>query len=178
MTEATISDTRPGTSDEPLEEQRADLFKRLEKTPTCMLITHDADGAMRVRPMTTQRVEEPGVIWMFIGASSHLAADIEANPNVLLTYADTGDSAFAAVRGHATTVRDPVKAKELWSKFAEAWFPGGPDDPNLALLRITLSSAEHWEPPHGKVVQFLQIATAALTHNPPDHDDTYRNLKF
>jgi general stress protein 26 len=178
MTEATIGGTRPAISDEPLQEQRADLFKRLEKTPTCMLITHDAGGNMRVRPMTTQRVEEPGVLWLFVGASSHLAADIEANPNVLLTYADTGDSAYAAVRGIATVLRDPAKAKELWSKFAEAWFPGGPDDPNLALLCITLASAEHWEPPHGKVIQFLQIATAAITHNPPDHDDTYRNLKF
>ena len=178
MTETTISRTHPGTSDQPLDEQRADLFKRLESTPTCMLITQEEGGGMRVRPMTTQRVEEPGVIWMFMGASSHLAADIEANPHVLLTYADTGDSAFAAVRGFATALRDPAKAKELWSKLAEAWFPGGPDDANLLLLRIALSSAEHWEPPHGKVVQFLQIATAAITHNPPDHDDTYRNLKF
>jgi general stress protein 26 len=161
-----------------LEEQRAELFKRIEKTPTCMLVTQEKGGSMRVRPMTTQRVEEPGVIWMFMGASSHLAADIEANPNVLLTYAETGDSAFAVVRGLATALRDPAKAKELWSKFAEAWFPGGPDDPNLSLMRIALSSAEHWEPPHGKVVQFLQIATAAITHNPPDHDDTYRNLRF
>lgn len=178
MTETTISQTRPGTSDQPLEAQRADLFKRLEKTPTCMLITREESGSMRVRPMTTQRVEEPGVIWMFVGANSRLAADIEANPNVLLTYADTGDGAFAAVRGFATASRDPAKAKELWSKFAEAWFPGGPDDPNLSLLRIALSSAEQWEPTHGKVVQFLQIATASITHNPPDHDDTYRNLKF
>ena len=92
-------------------------------------------------------------------------------------YADTGDSAYVAVRGHAAAVRNPEKAKEMWSKLAER-LSGGPDDPNLALLRITMASAEHWELPTGKVLQFLEIAAAAITHKPPEHDDVYRKIDF
>ena len=36
MTEATLDTTKPCLSDEPVAKQRADLFKRLEKTPTCL----------------------------------------------------------------------------------------------------------------------------------------------
>jgi general stress protein 26 len=175
MTEA-VADTRPGVSEESVAKQREEFFERLEKTPFCMLITHDESGAMHVRPMTTQCAAETGQIWMFVAADSETAAEVSANPNVLLTYADTGDNAFVAVRGHGAIVRDPGRAKELWTKMAEAWFPGGPEDPNLALLRITLSSAEHWEPPQGKVMQFVEIVTAALTHHKPEHVGVYLKL--
>jgi len=177
MTEA-VADTRPGVSEESVAQQREEFFDRLKKTPYCMLITHDVDGGMHVRPMTTQCAAEAGQIWMFLAADSETAAEVSANPNVVLTYADTGDNAFVAVRGHGTVLRDPQRAKELWSKIAEAWFPGGPEDPKLALLRITLSSAEHWEPPQGKVMQFVEIVTSALTHNPPEHEGVYRKLHF
>ena len=177
MTEAT-ADILPDASEESVAKQRSELFERLDKTPYCMLITHDIDGGMHVRPMTTTCAEDAGQIWMFVPSNGEIAAEVSANPNVLLSYADTGDNAFVAVRGHGTILRDPHKAKQMWSKFAEAYFPKGPDDPNLALLRVTMSSAEQWEPPTGKVMQFLEMAAAAVTHKHPDHEGVYRKLNF
>ena len=159
-------------------QHRAELFERMRKTPACLLITHDASGGMHVRPMTTQTVDESGIVWMFMPARGHLADEIATNPNVLLTYAEPGDSAFAAVRGHAVMLHDPAKAKELWTAVAGAWFPGGPEDPNLALLRITMSFAEAWEPTAGKVAHFIEMAAAALTHSVPEDDGTYRRIDF
>lgn len=158
--------------------RREELFDRLEKTPTCMLITHDASGASHVRPMTTQKVERDGIIWMFTSASGHLAAEVAADPSVMLIYSDTGDGAYAAVRGHGVIMRDLARQKELWTALAGAWFPGGAEDPDLVLLRITMSFAEQWEPTSGKVVQFLEIAAAALTKSVPDHDGVYRRIDF
>ena len=43
-------------------QHRAELFERMRKTPACLLITHDATGGMHVRPMTTQAVEEAGIV--------------------------------------------------------------------------------------------------------------------
>ncbi len=159
-------------------QHRAELFERMRKTPTCLLITHDATGGTHVRPMTTQSVDESGIIWMFVSGRGRLADEIATNPHVLVTYAEPGDSAFAAVRGHAVILRDAEKAKELWTSVAGAWFPGGPDDPNLALLRITMSFAEAWEPTAGKVAQFIEMAAAALTHSVPEDDGTYRRIDF
>ena len=158
--------------------RRSEFFDRMKKTPTCMLITHDAGGATHVRPMTTQQAEPPGILWMFTSASGHLASEVAANPSVLITYADTGDMAYAAVRGHAVIMRDLAKQRELWTALAGAWFPGGAEDPDLALLHITLSYAEQWEPTSGKVVQFLEIAAAALTKSVPDSDGVYRRIDF
>lgn len=177
MAEA-VAEARPGASEEMVGKQREDFFARLSKTPYCMLVTHDADGGSHVRPMTTQCASEAGQIWMFLGADSSTAAEVSANPNVLLVYADPGDTAFVAARGHGAILRDPERARELWTKLAEAWFPGGPEDPNLALLRVTLSSAEQWEPPQGKVMQLVEIVSAAFTHHKPEHEGVYRKLHF
>lgn len=157
---------------------REELFDRLKKTPTCMLVTQDASGSTHVRPMTTQEVDPAGIVWMFTSLSGHLATEVAAHPAVLLTYADVGDGAYAALRGHAVILRDLEKQRELWTAMAGAWFPGGADDPDLALLRITLSFAEQWEPTSGKVVQFLEIAAAALTKSVPDQDGVYRRIDF
>lgn len=158
--------------------RRGELFDRLQKTPTCMLVTHDASGSAHVRPMTTQQVDRDGILWMFTSASGHIASEVAAQPAVLLLYADTGDGAYAAVRGHAVIMRDLGRQRELWTALAGAWFPGGAEDPDLALLRITMSFAEQWEPSAGKVVQFLEIAAAALTKSVPGHDGVYRRIDF
>lgn len=162
----------------PREDLRKDLVDRLTKTPTCMLLTQDASGATHARPMTTQQVEPDGTMWMFTSASGHLAQEVAAHPGVLLTLADVGDGAYAALRGHALIVRNVDKQRELWTAMAGAWFPGGADDPDLALLRIALSFAEQWEPTSGKVVQFLEIAAAALTKSVPGHEGMYRRIEF
>ena len=171
-------EVRVAQEDTSQQTRREELFDRLKKTPTCMLITHDASGSAHVRPMTTQQVDPAGIVWMFTSASGHLASEVAAHPAVLLTYADTGDGAYAALRGHAVIMRDIEKQRELWTALAGAWFPGGAEDPDLALLRITLSFAEQWEPTSGKVVQFLEIAAAALTKSVPDHDGVYRRIDF
>ena len=43
---------------------------------------------------------------------------------------------------------------------------------------MTMSWAEAWEPTHGKVLQFLEIAAAALTKSVPQDDGTYRRIDF
>ena len=177
MNEAVI-DIPVAQDETPSDRVHLHLLDRLERTRTCMLITHDESGAMHVRPMTMQQVEPPGILWMFTSARGRIAAEVAANPSVLVTFADVGHGAFAAVRGHADTLRDDTKQRELWTPLAAAWFTGGVDDPDLVLLRITMSWAEQWEPTSGKVAQALEIAAAALTKSVPDTEGVYRRLDF
>ncbi len=179
MNEAVLGDPSVLDATDQREQQLEDLYARIKKTSTCLLMTHNATGGvMHVRPMTTQQVEAPGILWFFMSSRGRLAEEVAANPNVLITYGDPGDGAYAAVRGHAIAVHDVEKAKELWTALAGAWFPGGPEDPHLALLRVTMGWAEAWEPTHGKVLQFLEIAAAALTKSVPQDDGTYRKIDF
>jgi len=56
-----------------------------------------------------------------------------------------GHDYFACLAGTARIDNDRAMIDKLWSKPVEAWFPGGKADPNLALLRFDIASAELWE---------------------------------
>ena len=49
----------------------------------------------------------------------------------------------------------------------QAWFPGGPTDPDLALIAVLISQADFWDVKSNKAVQLFKMATAAVTGQPP-----------
>ncbi len=173
MERTTYSSTHESTD----VEARALLRERVDKIKFCMFTTADTDGTLRSRPLTTQQVEPDGTIWFFVPASGEVAAAVGANPNVNLAYADTGDNVYATLCGTAYLVQDREKIEELWSTIVAAWFPQGPTDPNLALLRVDVDEAEYWKPEGTKIGQFVSIAKAALMRTPP-RDGEHRAVRF
>jgi general stress protein 26 len=100
--------------------------------------------------MTTLQTEFDGTLWFMLAADSLKAIDIEERPNVNLAYAQPLEGQYVSVSGTAEVVRDPAKARELWSPLFETWFSGGPEDPNLALMKVEIASADYWETPQGE----------------------------
>ena len=60
-------------------------------------------------------------------------------------------------------MQDRGKAETLWSPVLKAWFPGGVNDPSLALLRVEVTQAEYWDAPHGAVVRLVGFLRALTT---------------
>jgi general stress protein 26 len=61
----------------------------------------------------------------------------------------------------------------LWNTATQAWFPNGPDDPDVALVRVRITHAEYWDVHDSKLVQLYKMARAAVTGHPPtDMGDT------
>ena len=50
---------------------------------------------------------------------------------------------------------------------AEAWFPGGAADADLALVCVKIVHANYWDVKESKIVQLYQMAKAAVTGKPP-----------
>lgn len=156
---------------------RQQLRDRVQAIKVCMFTTVESDGSLRSRPLTTQQIEPDGTLWFFVPTTGDVAGAVAANAQVNLSYADHGDGVYATVRGSAYLVHDPLKAEELWSTLVAAWFPGGPTDPNLALIRVDVDEAEYWKPEGSKIGQFVSIAKAALTRTPPAEGE-HRTVRF
>jgi general stress protein 26 len=150
-------------------EPMAELWERIRSVRTAMLTTIDSNGRLRSRPMATQDKEGGKTLWFFADANSSKVVDIACDDRVQLSYASTDKDLYVTVSGRARAYKNEVKARELWNAYAKAWFPGGPDDPNLALIEVTLEQAEYWHDRTPKVVQFAQLAVAALTGRPADN---------
>ena len=136
---------------------------------TAMITTTTADGTLHTHPMTTQETEFDGDAWFILSRSSETARNASARPHVNVAY--SGTSSWLSLAGTAEIVDDRDKLAELWNRFVEAWFPDGPDDPDVALLRVRGEEAQYWESP-GRVAMVVSMLTSSVTKNPPRTGDS------
>jgi general stress protein 26 len=116
------------------------LWKRMSSSPFLMLGL--ADGHQHSEPLTAQLDEDQvDRLYFFIGRDNRLAAGGAA----MAQFVSKGHDFFACLSGTVAIDNDRAMIDKLWSKPVEAWFPGGKDDPNLALLRFDIDDAELWE---------------------------------
>lgn len=148
---------------------KAHLWSLIKDIRFGMLTTRHGNGHLHSRPMTTQNqgFEEDATLWFFTSRGSDALADIAADPSVGMTYADPGADSYVAIAGQARVVEDRAKKEALWSAMAKAWFPGGVDDPDLALLRLDIIHADYWDVKASKMVQLWRMASAAVSGKPP-----------
>ena len=126
-----------------------------------MLTTVDADGELVSRPMAHQEVEADSDLWFFSSRDSRKVAHVQANPHVAVTLASA--STWVSINGSAEVVEDVEKAKDLWSVDMEAWFPQGPEDPSIVLIKVKGGTAEYWDTPGGRVSSVLSFAKSKVT---------------
>ena len=72
-----------------------------------------------------------------------------------------------SLRLSAQVVDDKTQRRALWTKFAQAWFPGGVDDPDLALVCVTVSHAHYWNVNENKLTQLFVMAKAVFSGEKP-----------
>jgi general stress protein 26 len=125
------------------------------------LTTRTPDGTLTSRPMTLQEVEFDGDLWFFAERDSNPVKHITLSPQVNVGVGSGGS--WVSLTGRATVVDDLAKKRELWNSAVEAWFPDGPDDDSVVLLKVEGDSAEYWDTPGGRLATVLSFAKAKLT---------------
>jgi general stress protein 26 len=130
-----------------------------------LLTTVDAEGRFHTRPVQTLDFEKNEVLWFFTDRESRKADELRHDVRVSLGYADPSKHAYVAVSGTATLLQDADKARKLWTVEQRAYYPDGPEDARLTLLRVRVERAEYWIAP-GPVSYWLAAGRAALTGEP------------
>ncbi len=145
------------------------LWSLIKDIRFAMFTTRQANGQLHSRPMTTQNssLDEDSNLWFFMSRGGDPVADLSAEPSVNVSYADPDRDSYVSVSGTASVVEDTAKKQQLWTKLAEAWFPGGIGDPDLALVRVRIVHANYWDMKQSKIVRLYQMAKAALNGKPP-----------
>ncbi len=151
-------------------QSREQLWDLIKDIRFAMFTTrHPSNGHLHSRPMTTQNksVDEDDKLWFFMSRKGDSVEDLASEPTVNVSYADPGKDSYVSVAGTALVSQDKAKARELWNKMTEAWFPGGVDDPDVALVEVTITHAHYWDVKENKLLQLFKMAKAAVTGKPP-----------
>ncbi len=150
-------------------ESKEALWDLIKDIKFAMFTTRHEGGHLHSRPMTTQNshLDDDGTLWFFMSQSGQPVAELRADSSVNVVYADPGSDVYVSVSGAAKVSNDEAKKHQLWSKLAEAWFPGGVNDPDLALVAVRINHANYWDVKESKIVQLYEMFKAAVTGKPP-----------
>lgn len=149
-------------------EGRRKVFELIKDIRVSMMATFAPEGFIHARPMVARTQERDGDLWFFTSRGSHTVSEVRADPRVLLTYAEPKDQNYVSISGRGSVVEDRAKANELWSEPMRTWFPKGPDDPDLILIKVDAERAQYWDSPSSTVVYAYGYVKARLTGERPD----------
>jgi general stress protein 26 len=125
-------------------------------------------GGLRARPLEARADKEEGLIWFLSDRRGVKDDEIEAFPEICLTFIYPKDKVYLSISGSASVSRDTERAKDLWNEEQQAWWPGGPSDPNVLVSRFKPEMAEIWDGPASSAVASFEFAKARATGRKPN----------
>lgn len=135
----------------------ADLIKGFR---FAMFTTQHPDGRLTSRPLTVQEAEFDGDLWFLVSKASAPLPDLTGTTQANVSL--SSDESWVSLSGIARLVENRRKVEELWNPMISAWFPGGPEDPDVGVLKFIAESAEYWDSP-GRIATAFQLVKAKLT---------------
>jgi general stress protein 26 len=152
-------------------EAKRKVWEMIKDVEIAMMVTADDQGRLRGRPMRAANREFDGVLWFFAKATSAVVQEVAEDGRVLLAYADPRAQNYVSVSGGATLVQDAAQQHRLWAEPLRSWFPGGAEDPEIALIRVACDGAEYWDAPSSTLVHAWGYLKAVTTGTPPHPGD-------
>lgn len=139
------------------------LAEMIKGIKFAMLTTVESDGSLHSRPMATQDIEFDGDLWFFTRGDAPKVSEAKEHHEVNVSFSDPTHSKYVSASGTAATVRDRAKIEELWKPIYKTFFPQGLDDPELALLKVSVHRAEYWDSPSSGIGRIFNFAKAYVT---------------
>ena len=82
--------------------------------------------------------------WFFAPTDGRLVSELRADPAAVAAYRAEEGFTFVSVSGRATLETDEELKERYWLGELERWFPNGPSDPNVTLIRLDAEHADWW----------------------------------
>lgn len=123
-----------------------DFWEALHKSRTVMLGSV-GEGRVSARPMTAQTDEDikDGSVYFFASRDEGIGHEVlNGAQQAHFNFQSRDHGIFASAIGPIAAVNDPAMVDKLWSVFANLYYEGGKQDPNLVLLRFTPPSFDVW----------------------------------
>jgi general stress protein 26 len=126
-----------------------ELATNIQDIYIATMTTLTPDGKLHGRPMATQQVEFDGELWFYSYKDSAKVKEIQENSQIQLGYNKDEKQTWVDVLGQAEIIEDDAKKKELWYDELKRYFPNGPEDDNVVLIKVKPDEAEIWSSSDG-----------------------------
>ena len=145
-----------------------ELHAHLREFSVAMLTTITRDGYLHARPMMTQEREPDADLWFVSALHSEKIDEIRENPKAGVVYFRDRDNAYVSLTGDVEIIQDKDFLKQHWKESWRAWFPQGPEQSDLCMIKVRACEAEYWEPEGGRLRVMFEMARGAITGQHPE----------
>jgi general stress protein 26 len=139
----------------------------IESVGICMMTTR-FEGGLRARPLEARPDRNEKVIWFLTDRRGLKDDEIEAHSDVCLVFFCPKQKVYLSITGSAFVSQNPSQAEKLWNQEQQVWWPGGPADPNLLIIRFEPALAEMWDGPASSAVAAYEFVKARITGKKPN----------
>ena len=145
----------------------------IREVEIAMFTTIADDGTVRSRPMRYRQSEGgfDGKLYFFTKQDSGKVEQVEHTQQVNVAFSNPKSQDYVSIAGVAHISHDRAKMTELWNPLFKAWFPDGLEDPQLALLVVTVEGAEYWDSPTSPVAHLFGFVKSRVTGAAPKVGD-------
>lgn len=147
---------------------RAHLLALVKQFHVGMLVTKAPDGAIHARPMAVADLDADGNLWFVTDQDSAKVEEIASDQDVSVLF--QSDAASVAITGRASLTTDTERIRQLWSEAWRVWFPDGPGEADLVLVRVDTTRGEYWDQRGGSRLRYLFDAARAYVKGEKLHD--------
>jgi general stress protein 26 len=140
----------------------ARLNELIQGIELAILTTVRTDSSLHSCPMAAQPVDANGAFWFLTGDNTEKVEAVRTAPRVSLFFTEPAANRFISVSGFCELIRDRNMAKELWHSDYKSWFPGGPEDSTLVLMKIVVEEADYWDAARSRMVSLTGFSKAAI----------------
>jgi general stress protein 26 len=146
----------------------ADLARLIDGITVVMVTTQTGDETLRSRPMLVEQLQDDATLLFLTHRSSHKVLEISEHPQVNVAFVGARGDRYVSVSGSGRITHDREQIRRLWNPTYRAWFPGGPDDPELGVLTVQIGRVEYWDVPSSRLVRLWGVVRALATGQPAE----------
>lgn len=168
----------PVLRERSLRMKTAEFAELVQGIRFAMLTTRNPQGGLSSRPLTVQEMNAQGDLYFLVSDTSQLAEEVRAEGRVNATLTKPESSIYVSLEGEAEIIHDRERLEELWGVGAQAFFPRGPRDPDVAILHLHVETAELWDSPSSRIVQAWKFAKALVTGEKAVDAGRHKKVEF
>jgi general stress protein 26 len=143
------------------------LRELLAEFPIAFMVTvHAGDVSARPIGVVGDHAAFDGSLWFLTDRRSRKVGLIKGGCVTSLLFQDDTRGAYLSMSGRATVVDDSGVVKKLYTSVQRAWFPDGPDDPELIAVRFDAEAADYWDGHNSMVRLAVAMAKSIVTGSP------------
>ncbi|KAM0789302.1 hypothetical protein ACM66B_000142 [Microbotryomycetes sp. NB124-2] len=162
--------TEKASQDASTTDKISELKKIIGQAKFAMLTTRGSNGLLHSRAMSP--ADTKGLVFQFIfNKESGKTDDLEAHPEVNVSWSDPSSTNWASAAGKALIVTDNDQIKSIWNPAVKAWFgdlgdgkhTGDYNDPRVAVIRVEPEEIRYWYKTSTAIGQAFEVAKGAIT---------------